>query len=95
MTLVRNYFFKKEKHEARVKIPNSHVGFLFESSNFPQPINASTQIFYYCTMWITVSCTFWITLKISTSWSSLSSFQFINSDFGFTAYVTVYYYYHV
>ena len=32
-------------------------------------------------------------LKISTSWSSLFSFQC--SDFGFTAYVTEYYYYHV
>ena len=32
-------------------------------------------------------------LKISTSWSSLFSFQC--SDFVFTAYVTVYYYYHV
>ena len=35
-----------------------------------------------------VSCTFWIMLKISTSWSSLFSFQC--SDFVFTAYVTVY-----
>ena len=34
-------------------------------------------------------------LKISTSsWSSLFSFQ-CSSDFGFTAYVTVNYYYHV
>ena len=41
--------------------------------------------------WIMVSCTFWIILKISTSWSSLFSFQC--SDFGFIAYVTVYYYY--
>ena len=35
---------------------------------------------------ITVSCTFWI-MKISTSWSSLFSFQC--SDFGFTAYVSI------
>ena len=35
-----------------------------------------------------MSCTFWIMLKISTSWSSLFSFQC--SDFGFTFYVTVY-----
>ena len=37
--------------------------------------------------------TFWI-MKISTSWSSVFSFQ-CSSDFVFTAYVTVYYYYHV
>ena len=41
---------------------------------------------------ITVSCTFWI-MKISTSWPSL--FSFLCSDFVVTAYVTVYYYYHV
>ena len=38
-------------------------------------------------------CTFWIMLKIPTTWSSLFSFQC--SDFVFTAYVTVCFYYHV
>ena len=38
------------------------------------------------------TCTFWI-MKISTPWPSLFSFQC--SDFVVTAYVTVYYYYHV